>query len=60
MPTIGGVCGVYTNLLAEEDPRTCVLVIIGVTAQGKKSWSASAMGCVSLFLDNPRESDVAQ
>jgi prepilin-type processing-associated H-X9-DG protein len=30
------VDGVYANLLAEKDPRTCVLVIIGVTAQGKK------------------------
>jgi hypothetical protein len=30
------VDGVYTNLLAEKDPRTCVLVIIGFTAQGKK------------------------
>lgn len=28
--------GVYTNLRAEEDPRICLLVIIGVTADGKK------------------------
>lgn len=28
--------GVYTNLRAEEDPRICLLVIIGVTAEGKK------------------------
>jgi len=30
------VDGVYTNLRAEEDPRICLLVIIGVTADGKK------------------------
>ena len=28
--------GVYTNLRAEDDPRICLLVIIGVTAEGKK------------------------
>ncbi|MBU2839138.1 IS256 family transposase, partial [Acidithiobacillus thiooxidans] len=28
--------GVYTNLRAEDDPRMCLLVIIGVTAEGKK------------------------
>lgn len=30
------VDGIYTNLRAEEDPRICLLVIIGVTAEGKK------------------------
>ncbi len=30
------VDGVYTNLRAEEDPRICLLVIIGVTADGNK------------------------
>jgi putative transposase len=28
--------GVYTNLRSEDDPRMCLLVIIGVTAEGKK------------------------
>nr|AFG29444.1 transposase [Acidithiobacillus caldus] len=28
--------GVYTQLRAEDDPRMCLLVIIGVTAEGKK------------------------
>ena len=28
--------GIYTNLRAEDDPRICLLVIIGVTAEGKK------------------------
>lgn len=28
--------GIYTNLRAEEDPRICLLVIIGVTAEGRK------------------------
>ncbi len=36
MPTGGWMDGVYTNLRAEEDPRICLLVIIGVTAEGKK------------------------
>ncbi len=34
--TLWWVDGVYTNLRAEEDPRICLLVIIGVTADGKK------------------------
>ncbi len=28
--------GIYTNLRAEDDPRICLLVIIGVTAKGQK------------------------
>jgi len=28
--------GVYTNLRSEDDPRMCLLVIIGVTAEGRK------------------------
>lgn len=52
--------GVYTDLLAEEDPRTCVLVIIGVSAHGKKELVSVSDGLRESLLDNPRESDVAQ
>jgi len=36
--------GVYTNLRAADDPRMCLLVIIGVTAEGKKEVAAVTDG----------------
>jgi transposase-like protein len=32
--------GIYTTLRASDDPKLCLLVIIGVTADGRKEWVA--------------------
>lgn len=41
--------GIYFNIRLEEDARSCILVIIGATAEGKKELVAIA--------DGPRESE---
>jgi len=38
------VDGIYTPLRESEDPKLCLLVIIGVTADGAKEWVAIADG----------------
>jgi putative transposase len=38
------VDGIYTPLRESEDPKLCLLVIIGVTADGTKEWVAIADG----------------
>ena len=38
------VDGIYTPLRESEDPKLCLLVIIGVTADGTKEWVALADG----------------
>ncbi len=36
--------GIYTTLRADDDARMCLLVIIGVTPEGKKEWVAISDG----------------
>ncbi|MBU2755028.1 IS256 family transposase [Acidithiobacillus sp. CV18-2] len=43
--------GIYTNLRAEDDPRICLLVIIGVISEGKKE--------IVAVTDGLRESKVS-
>ena len=38
------VDGIYTTLRESDDPRLCLLVIIGVTADGTKEWVAISDG----------------
>ena len=38
------VDGIYTTLRESDDPRLCLLVIIGVTANGSKEWVAISDG----------------
>jgi putative transposase len=38
------VDGIYTPLRGADDPRLCLLVVIGVTADGTKEWVAIADG----------------
>ena len=38
------VDGIYTTLRESDDPRLCLLVVIGVTANGSKEWVAISDG----------------
>ena len=50
--------GIYSSLREEDDERLCLLVIIGVTAEGKKEWVAISDGfreSTASWLDVLRE-----
>jgi transposase-like protein len=52
------VDGIYTSLRESEDPKLCLLVIIGVTADGTKEWVAIEDGlreCTASWLDVLRD-----
>lgn len=52
------VDGIYTSLRESEEPKLCLLVIIGVTADGTKEWVAIEDGlreCTASWLDVLRD-----